>query len=111
MHLILSFSAATFCFQGQSSLSRIKATDSNLAPLLPLLHTRSPLLNPSAYSSRSKLPKEPFKRFHNLILIHWDNGKEGNKEDVQITYDTGAVFFNQGAEGRPLGRGDICTEV
>ena len=98
VHLIISLSAATLCFRGQSSLNRVKATDANLVPLPPFLHP-SPTLNPCAHSRRSELLKNHSRDFTNQIIIAWDNGNEENKEGVEITHDTGVYSLIREQKG------------
>ena len=98
VHLIISLSAATLCFRGQSSLNRVKATDANLVPLPPFLHP-SPTSNPCAHSRRSELLKNHSRDFTNQIIIAWDNGNEENKEGVEITHDTGVYSLIREQKG------------
>lgn len=45
-----------------------------------------------------------------MMITGWNNGHQGDKEDIQITHDVEATDFNQGQQGWALGQGDIYAE-
>lgn len=46
-----------------------------------------------------------------MIIIDWNNGNEGNKENFQITHYVGAINFNQGDQWQFLRGDDIPVEA
>lgn len=46
-----------------------------------------------------------------MIITDWDNGNKGNKENVQITHNVGAIYFNQGEQWQFLRGDNICVEL